>query len=224
MVFKNFFAQPKIKTLKRFFHADEKIRILDIGCGNGSPSLFKHYWPNSEYHAIDIQYYNLSASDIDQIDRMYIVEPHELYNNLELSTYNAIVLNHTIEHMPNAYEILQQLCGYLEDHGVIYIAFPSEKSLSFPTAIGTLQFCDDSTHVFVPHFREVSNILLAGGCRIKYAGQSRDKPRFILGFFMYIINIVKRIFGMKLSARGLWYFLGFESLCIGIKNVKESEK
>lgn len=220
----SFYPPQKIRILNKKFTKDVKFRILDIGCGNGSPSLFKKYWPNSTYHGIDIEFYNLSDDDIKLIDKMFFVTPDMHYSALKLEKYDAIILNHTIEHMKDPYINLSYLCSLLNDNGLIYIAFPSEKSLSLPSALGTLQFCDDSTHVFIPSVREVANILLSNNCIVPYAGKGVDKIRFVIGFFIYPFQLLKRILGLPIKAKGLWYFLGFESVCIGVKKSSNGNK
>ena len=46
-------------------------RILDIGCGNGSPTLTKRWFPGCHYAGADIQRYNLSDADVAAMDEFY---------------------------------------------------------------------------------------------------------------------------------------------------------
>ena len=82
------------------------------------------------------------------------------------SSFDFVILHHVLEHILTPEETLTKVCAKLKPGGFIWIAFPSVRSLSLPSADGTLQFCDDSTHVFLPAVREVSNILLRNGVRI----------------------------------------------------------
>src|SRR6201996_9363820 len=97
------------------------------------------------------------------------------------SSFDFIVLHHVVEHMVAPAPILEVICSKLKPGGYIWIAFPSLRSLSLPSAERTLQFCDDPTHVHVPDIREVSNILLANGVKVLHAGRSRDLVRALIG-------------------------------------------
>jgi len=129
--------------------------------------------------------------------------------------FDFIIMNHVIEHMDDSAAKLAMICKKLKPGGYIWIAFPSRHSLSLPSAEGTLQFCDDQTHVYVPDFREVSNILLANGTRVIHAGQSRDFIREVIGAFLLPWKYLKRLVTGKLSAKGLWMILGFEDHVLG---------
>jgi 2-polyprenyl-3-methyl-5-hydroxy-6-metoxy-1,4-benzoquinol methylase len=89
------------------------------------------------------------------------------YSAIPDSSFDFIILHHVVEHMPVPAPILTTICTKLKPGGYIWIAFPSLRSLSLPSAEGTLQFCDDPTHVNVPDIREISNILLASGVRVQ---------------------------------------------------------
>ena len=46
-------------------------RILDIGCGNGSPTVTKRWFPGCHYAGADIQRYKLSDADMAAMDEFY---------------------------------------------------------------------------------------------------------------------------------------------------------
>lgn len=208
---------PKISYIQRHFKKSSKISILDVGCGNDSPSLFKYWYPESTYHGLDIARYNLTDKDEQMMDKFIVVKPCTSYNKVLFEKYDVIVMNHVIEHMKDSSERISELCNLLNPCGILYIAFPSVRSLSLQPAIGTLNFCDDPTHVYIPCIREISNILLANGVKVIYAGESKDTFRYIIGFFLNIFETIRRVLIKKFRARGLWFYYGFESSVIGIK-------
>ena len=78
---------------------------------------------------------------------------------------------------------------------------------------GTLQFCDDTTHVRIYDLKEVSNILLDNDCRILRGGTRRD--------------LIRILFSPLFLARGLltgrpgstfWDLLGFAEYVLARKN------
>jgi 2-polyprenyl-3-methyl-5-hydroxy-6-metoxy-1,4-benzoquinol methylase len=195
-------------------------RILDIGCGNGSPSVTKRWFPGCHYAGADVQRYNLSQADDAAMDEFFpLGADGSGYAAIPSASYDFVILNHVIEHMPDPAPILAALCAKLRPGGYIWIAFPSLRSLSLPSSVDeTLQFCDDPTHVRVPDVREVANILLANGIQVLHAGRSRE------GFFTTLADIFKlakrllqKLFTGKFSGRGMWYLLGFEDHVFGRK-------
>ncbi len=193
-------------------------RILDIGCGNGSPSLTKKWFPACHYAGADIQRYNLDDANLAAMDEFYgIGVDGSGYEAIPDATYDLVILNHVIEHMANPTPIVAKLCGKLKPGGYIWIAFPSRRSLSLPHSVDeTLNFCDDPTHVYLPEVREVANILLANDVRIVHAGRSREGVLTALAdSFKLLKRRLMRTFTGRFSGRGLWYVLGFEDHVLG---------
>jgi SAM-dependent methyltransferase len=170
------------------------------------------------YHGVDVADYNIDCDDKRLMDAFTLVQTNGGgYETIEQDYYDYIILNHVIEHMADPLPTVSRLCSCLRKGGYIYIAFPSTKSLSLPPAKGTLNFCDDPTHVYVPCIREIANILLRSGVSVCYGGRTRDWLRFILGIPLLLIQVINWLVGRKLSARGVWFVLGFESVVIGVK-------
>jgi trans-aconitate methyltransferase len=46
-------------------------RILGIGCGNGSPTVTKRWFPGCHYAGADIQRYKLSNADVAAMDAYF---------------------------------------------------------------------------------------------------------------------------------------------------------
>lgn len=193
-------------------------RILDIGCGNGSPTVTKRWFPVCHYAGADIQRYKLSDADMAAMDEFYPLNGDGSgYDAIPDASYDFVILNHVVEHMRNPVPVLAALCAKLKPGGYMWIAFPSMRSLSLPHSEDeTLQFCDDPTHVYVPDVREIANILLANGVAVLDAGRSRE------GFLTTLRDLLrlgkrqlKRLFTGKFSGRGMWYVLGFEDHVFG---------
>jgi SAM-dependent methyltransferase len=195
-------------------------RILDIGCGNNSPSTTKHWFPGCHYSGADIAQYNNSEQDIAAIDDFYLLGlDGSGYSVIPDKSYDFIILHHVIEHMEAPAPILATICSKLKPGGYIWIAFPSLRSLSLPSAEGTLQFCDDPTHVHIPEVREISNILLGNDVKVLNAGRSRDFIRALIGAAILPLAFLRRLLTGRMSSKGLWYILGFEDHVFGQRRV-----
>jgi SAM-dependent methyltransferase len=194
------------------------LHILDIGCGNNSPSVTKRWFPGCHYTGADIQRYNLNGEDDAAMDAFYLLGADGSgYDAIPDGSYDFVILNHVLEHMTEPTPVLAALCRKLKPGGFIWIAFPSLRSLGLPPSKDeTLQFCDDPTHVYVPDVREVANILLANGVKVVHAGRSREGMLTTLGDAVKLVKrLLKKMFTGKFSGRGMWYLLGFEDHVLG---------
>lgn len=211
----------KFLYAKRILSAPD-LRILDIGCGNNSPTTTKHWFPRCHYTGVDIQQYNIDEADIVAMDAFYNVGTDGSgYSAIPDGSYDFIILHHVIEHMAAPAQVLALICPKLKPGGCIWIAFPSLRSLSFPHAAeGTLQFCDDDTHIYVPDLGEVSNVLLANGVKVLHAGRTRDVVRTLVGVAVLPFRLLNRLITGRLVARGLWYVLGFEDHVFGQRRLQ----
>jgi SAM-dependent methyltransferase len=195
------------------------LRILDVGCGNNSPSTTKKWFPNCHYSGVDIQQYNNSEDDMKAMDEFYLVGVDGSgYSAIPDASYDFIILHHVVEHMRDPKPALTTICSKLKPGGYIWVAFPSLRSLALPSAEGTLQFCDDVTHVYVPDIREISNILLRCGVSVIHAGRSRSFARELLGAALLPWAFANKLIRGKFSGKGLWYILGFEDHVFGHRN------
>src|SRR5580698_837603 len=196
-------------------------RILDIGCGNNSPSTTKHWFKNCHYSGADIQQYNMNERDLSVMDDFYpLGEDGSGYDAIPENSFDFIVLNHVVEHMPDPLPIIAKVCSKLKAGGFIWIAFPSPRSLSLPSAEGSLHFCDDPTHIYMHDIKEVSNILLANNVKVVHAGRSKDAVRMLLGIALIPIAISRKLLTGRFSGQGLWYILGFEDHVFGQRRGK----
>lgn len=194
------------------------LRILDIGCGNNSPSVTKRWFPGCHYAGADIQRYNLSGEDDAAMDAFFLLGADGSgYEAIPDDSYDFVILNHVLEHMAEPGPILAALCSKLKPGGYIWIAFPSLRSLGLPSSEDeTLQFCDDPTHVYLPDVREVANVLLANGVKVLHAGRSREGLFTTLGDVVKLLKrLLKRMVTGRFSGHGLWYLLGFEDHVLG---------
>lgn len=211
------FMPARFKKLSARF-ANKSFKLLDIGCGNHSPSVAKKYFPKCEYHGLDRCKYNLDATDEACIDRFYEIDlDQSALECIPDKTFDAIIFSHVLEHLQNPLMTLEAVCRKLVDGGTIYIEFPSLKSLGLPSRAGTLQFCDDHSHIHLPNPYEVANTLLKGGVLILDAKTRRDPVRILGAPLFWLINMSRWLTGKKLQSKGLWDIYGFAFYLHGIK-------
>ena len=209
---------PRFKFARRKFgHAS--LKILDVGCGNHSPTITKRWFPEAEYHGADIAKHNLDTADEKNLDRFFSLSMEGGgYDAIPDGEYDFVVLNHVLEHIRDPEPVVKAACAKLKTGGLIWIAFPSLRSLTLPRATsGTLNFHDDATHVRMCEVKEVAGWLLASGVQILKAGPSRDLLRSLIGAAILPFALLRRLTTGKLSAWGLWHVLGFEDRVLGVR-------
>lgn len=201
----------KFKRFHGEYHGRE-FRLLDVGCGNHSASTALRYFPKCRYHGIDrSREYNNDPEDFARMEAFYELD----LSKGDLSPvpdghFDVILLAHVIEHVRNGLELLKALAGKLKPGGKIYVEWPGPRSLTLPSAVGTLNFCDDDTHVRVYDLKEVANALLDEGFRVLKAGTRRDPWKLAMFPAGLAHNAVRRLLGRPLSTDGgMWDGLGF---------------
>jgi SAM-dependent methyltransferase len=194
---------------------DSGVRVLDVGCGNNSPLLFKTLRPDLIYTGLDICDYNQTVGSADYADK-YIIAPPDVFANLVDSfceKFDAVVSSHNLEHCESPDEVLKAMGRALKLNGKIFLSFPCEQSRSFPSRQGTLNFFDDSTHKKVPDFDEIISSLRSNGISIDMATRRcRPLPDFLIGLINEPMSALK-----KQVMHGTWALYGFESIIWGTR-------
>jgi SAM-dependent methyltransferase len=206
----------KLRLLRKHLKSAGTTAVLDIGCGNHSPVVTRHWLPNVTYTGVDVTEYNIDKADKEAMDQFVLVGADGAgYDALEDGAYDVVIMNHVVEHMRHPAPVIAAACRKLRPGGYIYLAFPSVRSLDLPSGEGCLNFCDDPTHVRIPDVREVAQVLLDNGVRIIRAGRSSDPIRYLIGAVLYPLRLLQRATTGRIDGQGLWHFLGFEDSVFG---------
>lgn len=209
---------PKFSYILKRKKITIKHNILDIGCGGDSPYQTKIIFPFSRYVGLDRDFnYHNSHKSINLIDRKIKHDLNSdikfLEKSLDNESFDIIIFNHTIEHTFKGLEILELVTRKLKPEGCIYIEFPSIRSLSLPSTRGTLNFCDDRTHLRLYSIQEVANILLSNNCNIIKGGRRLNWISIFTLPLRLLICFVRK----KSPAGILWDLFGFADFVFGYK-------
>jgi len=214
-------ATPKFLFLNKFInsYSEDKIKLLDVGCGNKSPSITVSLFPKVEYFGLDKEDYNLTNEDKKILENKYFLVDldnlSELDNALPNNYFDFIIMSHVIEHTRKGTEILEILAKKLKVGGGIYIEFPSVRSLSLPFG----GFCDDPTHVKLYDVKEIANALIKCEFKIIKAGTRRNYVSLILTPLKVIYHLInyRQIYGSA-----FWDILGFAEFLYA-KKIKDTQ-
>lgn len=206
----------RIYMLKKYIKRND-LKILDIGSGSHSPSITKTWFSQSTYHAVDINLnYNNDKKDIESIDKFFQKDLTLLdFNDIEDNSYDLIIMSHIIEHLSNGDRVIESLLSKLKPEGIIYIEYPSDKSLSLPSMQETLNFFDDPTHVRVYTLPELVNLLIRNNTKILRCG---TRKRLLTNLLIPIKVVYQLLSKGYIRGGTLWDITGFAEYIIARKN------
>lgn len=197
----------KFGFIKQAF-GNKSFKLLDIGCGNHSPSKTKFIFPNCKYYGLDLdKTYNNDQEDFEVTEQFYELDLTELkFDIIPDNYFNFIRMTHVIEHLPNGDEVVKLLLNKLKNGGFFYIEYPGKKSLKLPSMHGTLNFHDDPTHVRIYSVGELKQIFEPSDCKVLKSGTRRNIWNILVMPARIASSIVKR---QKLRGDIFWDITGF---------------
>ena len=197
----------KYRFLNKLFKQGEFV-LLDIGAGNHSASKTKKWFPNCEYHGLDLnKNYNNDENDFKLMKSFYELNLEELnLDSVPNAHFDFIMMAHVIEHLKNGDQVLVKLLAKLKPGGYLYVEYPGIRSTRLPRMKGTLNFFDDETHVRVYSLTELYNLFLKNNTEIIKGGTRRYMPNILMMPLKVIHNLIK--YG-KILPSIFWDFFGF---------------
>jgi trans-aconitate methyltransferase len=197
----------KYRYLNKLFKQGAFV-LLDIGAGNHSASKTKKWFPNCEYHGLDLnKNYNNDENDFKLMQSFYELNLEDLnLDSVPNAHFDFIMMAHVIEHLKNGEEVLVKLLAKLKPGGYLYVEYPGIRSTRLPRMKGTLNFFDDETHVRVYSLTELYNLFLKNNTEIIKGGTRRYMPNILMMPLKVIHNLIK--YG-KIIPSIFWDFFGF---------------
>lgn len=186
--------------------------VLDVGCGNGSPSFFKRLNPSIRYTGLDIAEHGLEAADHAAADELIFVPSERFAEGITGlgARFDAVVSAHNIEHVEQPEAVLRSMCSVLRPAGRIYVSFPSTASVDFPSRGGCLNFYDDPTHRWLPDLAFVRGVMERCGCRV-VVDCHQNQP-----YIGRVLGAIEEPMSRRRSRvmSFTWHYWGFESVVI----------
>jgi hypothetical protein len=214
------FCPTKLIAARRFF-GKKPLVILDVGCGNRSYEIAKHWLNIREYVGIDREYWHDDLGGYDGIDRLIIKDLNLDPQLPEVPDeyFDLIILNHVIEHLKKGELVLSELLKKMKKDAIIYIETPDIVTINYPSAIGFMNFYDDPTHERIYEIKLLVSSMMDLGYKILGYGRRRDWKRLIIfSPLMIVWNLIFSIpFRRKIDARGLWDLFGVASFILASK-------
>jgi SAM-dependent methyltransferase len=190
----------------------EKSKVLDVGCGNHSPTRYKRVNPNIRYYGLDIAEYNLSADDYASAEDIRFVGSNAFDQGISQigQQFDLIISSHNLEHVDHPVRVLAAMASSLSAGGKLWLSFPSQRSVNLPSRGGCLNFYDDATHKTPIDELDLLNQLRALGLDVlQYKSSYRPVMAYLFGAIQEPFSrFAGRIFSHT------WSFWGFETIVI----------
>lgn len=196
---------------------EKKVSLLDVGCGNNSPSICKLLRPDIYYVGIDIGNYNQQNNPHDVADQYVLTTPDMFSTTITnfQNKFDAVISSHNLEHCYAPNLVLKAMLRSLKHNGRFYLSFPCEASVTFPKRRG-LNFFDDDTHMNVFHLSDVLQIIESEGFTIDIVVE-RNRP-FLLALIGLMLEPLSSFWGKIMI--GTWELYGFETIVWATKTKK----
>lgn len=215
-----FFPNNKFSFIEKYI--PKQGNLFDVGCGNNSPQRIKQLFPDIYYVGLDIGIYNQSEDVNLWANEFILTSPDQFHVEIEKkkNTFDGVISTHNLEHCNYPDKVLIAMTEALNKGGFLYLSFPCEASVHFPTRKRTLNFYDDKTHKKVPSVKKVIEMLMSNGMKIiKLKKRNRPFFPFIIGLFFEPFG---RLFNKQAPLGGTWALYGFETIIIA-KKVKSMD-
>jgi SAM-dependent methyltransferase len=206
----------KISFIKRYI--PNKGKVLDVGCGNNSPFRTKSLRPDIRYVGLDVGMCNQIADPSIYADELIITSPEDFASRIAKYTdeFDAVISAHNLEHCNDYEGVLFNMLKSVNGGGYLYLSFPCEDSVNFPSRKGTLNFYDDKTHRNIIRYKSVADTIKNSGFDIVF-GRRNYKP-----FLLYLIGLlcepVSILLKKVIPCSATWAFYGFETVIIAKKH------
>jgi SAM-dependent methyltransferase len=207
------FRPTKVSRLVRVLSSSSSPRILDLGCGNHSSLYFRTASPECYYVGVDRERPTLKE-DLDAMNRFILADLQtSRLDDVANESFDVVVASHVLEHLAGGLSLLPLAVSKVRVGGYVYLAYPSARSVDFPSRPGTLNFYDDPTHVTVLRTDSVLHSLSELGIKVVSHGVGRSSRNLLL---MGPKIMLSPILG-GVSGPTLWDLYGFEEYVLGRK-------
>lgn len=177
---KNKICMPfRYKVLLKEIKVLDNKKILDVGCGDYSPSYTQTNFPKADYYGVDI-----NEKVIKFFKEKYKFLKVDLENKFlpfKDNTFDIVLVSHVLEHLRNVQVVIKECYRILKPGGLIYIEAPSPISIILPSMDGTLNFYDDMSHIKPFTKTSFKKLLCSHNFKVIKCGTRRDWLWIIFG-------------------------------------------
>lgn len=115
-------------------YIDKNAKILEIGVREGF--LFDHLKKKGfkDFYGIDISPLGIKILNKNGY-KGHVADAQEDFEMVDRK-FNAVIISHCLEHIPNTSKVIQNIYNCLEENGILYVEVPKQPKEPIPTAWG----------------------------------------------------------------------------------------
>lgn len=149
--FVNYFRSARARHFNKIFkiknkESKNKIKVLDIGCGNGGFLSNLSKYGKFELYGTELD--GNSAKRAAHISDVKLKIGNLEKNDFTKETFDAITLFHVFEHLTEPKEMLEIISGIIKQNGILIVSFPNIGSIQSKLFKGHWFHMDPPRHLF----------------------------------------------------------------------------
>ncbi|MBK9794917.1 MAG: class I SAM-dependent methyltransferase [Holophagaceae bacterium] len=162
-------------------------RLLDVGCGDGTfmARMRSFGWIPE---GVD---FDPIALDQAKAKGLTVFEGGIATLKQMEAPFDAIVLSHVIEHLPNATEVIRQCEKLLAPGGCLALLTPNSESLGFRIFHENWRGLEPPRHLCIYNQRILTNMIIDAGLIPEFVTTSARGARYILGYSLALREMRK---------------------------------
>lgn len=117
-------SEMKLRYIRKHKNLKRKMRILDVGCGNGA---FLASLDQTKFEAVGLE---LNPEEYASAKKkgLKVIKDDILHSRKRIGTFDVITLWHVVEHIPDPHRLFIQLKKHLKQGGIIIFSTPNSNS------------------------------------------------------------------------------------------------
>jgi predicted SAM-dependent methyltransferase len=180
-------TKPKYKLTKSL--VGNAPAILDIGIANNSYKEAKSIYPGCNYVGIDVVPVDFKMEPGDDF-HLADLQQVSVIDLLGDKRFDLVIANHVLEHLSNGDEVYRNLCKILKPNGVLYVEYPSVRTVFKKKTSRSYHFHDDPTHCRVYQVEELVNIAFKENCNVISCGPISTPLKSLMSIPRAIFNMI----------------------------------
>ncbi len=148
----------------------KKGRILEIGSGHG---FFLESMEKLGYNMTGIEISKEKRRFAKKISKSEILNVNLLTEDIELKKFDAIVLFHVLEHLPNPSKFLKKISSLLNLNGKIILEVPNSDDKQLISNLAYREFYWQRAHLHYFNPKSLNSVIKKAGLRTKIVGVQR---------------------------------------------------
>ena len=157
-----------------FLDAKPDGRLLDIGCGNGDSIK---YMSTLGWNVEGIEYDQIAAENARS--KGLTIHVGDLFNIKLSGDFDAIVMRHVIEHLPDPKKIISECFRLLKPGGVFVVLTPNSMSMGHRIYKSNWRGLEPPRHLQLFNRQNLSTILSESGFKVEMSSTTANGAAFI---------------------------------------------